>query len=211
MSVQMFLGLVFYAVASIVHLVTCYHNNEGIVHVISKFFICSSLIFFSLSTPFYTKELILALSMCLLGDMFLEFKFNKVLYGIGIFFFGLGQVSYALNFFTYYKVQMPVMLIMAILFVKLCLLFYLCQKIWSSVKHKYIIGASIYLSLIIFMSTSAFAVGKWDNYIASLIFVFSDTLIVFRVSKVVRFKYHNLWVMLTYVIAQLGMVLSLLF
>ena len=157
-----------------------------------------------------------ALLFCFLGDLFLEYSRKRKYFLAGLASFLAGHVFLGLRF-----IQDTDWAPLSQGWFYLCVLAYGAYGIFFThnllclTKKADKISVSAYCTVIIFMSLSAllriFAVPRLDFllvYLGSLVFILSDSILAINRFRR-RSRYGGLWVMLTYGIALLLIILGL--
>lgn len=161
----------------------------------------AALLLLAASGPLPSFWLIAALVFCLLGDVYLMLPGNYFIAGLTAFL--LAQLAYAADFqaglveravwtTAVFVVALPVSL-----------------RVIGAIKETAVKAAVVlYMVTISLMAGSAIASGSLIGAAGALLFVASDSMIAWDMF-VRRIPRGHLWVMVTYHLAQLGLVLAL--
>jgi len=161
----------------------------------------AALVLFSAAGGHPSFLLIAALTLCLLGDVFLMLPGNYFLAGLSAFL--LGHLAYIGLFPSAVAARLPWFLVMSAATLPVTI------PVLRSIKETGLkVGVVVYMGVICFMAGSAIASGSLLAVSGALLFVVSDALIAWDmfVRKLPR---AHFWVMVTYHIALLGLVLAL--
>jgi hypothetical protein len=206
-------GIIVSAVCSISHLVSTLTDNS-LFRRITKPLCMGSLIF--LLFTFGLKEWVIyaAVMSALLGDIFLMWSSNMIMFAVGTLFFGISHGLYisriiyligssGLNFY----------LIMGALYI--VFLIGAGSLLMKKIGTKAFLGSSYFgillleLSFIIYYAVKAPSLGIFIALFGSIFHTLSDLILSLRVLKIIRFKKSRFLTMLTYIIGQYSIALGI--
>ncbi len=206
--------LILFIVISILNFIFEIKGNKKGRYFTKPFLVPLLILFylFSVSTPNY--YILLALMGGFIGDVFLMWPEKQTFVLSGISAFLLGHVFYIILFLTSTQFLKEVHIWFYFLLIPYIVLgIYLARKLYPSMKTMKF-PATIYISVLYIMSfTSLTRIFEISYllfilpFIGSLFFIISDTILAFDMFKIHK-KYNDVYVMSTYVIAQLLIVLG---
>ena len=161
----------------------------------------AALLLFAASGDSPSPWLLVALTCCLVGDVYLMLPGDYFIAGLSAFLFG--HVAYNLTF----SAGLAERLVWFAVVAALCLPAII--PIVRALKDRLLkAGVIVYMGVICLMAGSAIATGSLVAGVGALLFIASDTLIAWDmfVKKIPR---AHLWVMVSYHVAQLFLVFAL--
>ncbi|MGI6714239.1 MAG: lysoplasmalogenase family protein [Bacilli bacterium] len=214
---KMLVALIPFVICMIVHLVFCFREHEQ-ARSITKLTLMPALGFYVLMVDRFASWLFLALLLAYLGDIFLLYKNNKTVFLAGIISFGLSHLTYMYLLLSRigwnqlpswpYLVFIPLGLVIANVF----LIDLIFKDKAGSLKPVMIIYSfllTLELAIAIYGATVRFDRFALLLIIGCLLFISSDAYIGITTFLKPASRSH-FFIMLTYLLAQVAIVVSLL-
>jgi uncharacterized membrane protein YhhN len=192
--------LIAFVILAATNWLAAWRGQTGVEYIVKPAAL-AALILFAVSGGQVSLWLMAALTLCLLGDVYLMLPGNYFVPGLVAFM--LGHVAYVAGFPGGIMERLPWSLAAAVVTLPVTI------PVLRSIKEAGLkVGVVAYMAVICLMAGSAIASGSMLAWAAALLFVVSDSVLAWDmfVRKLPR---AHFWVMITYHISQLGLVLAL--
>ncbi|HEY9869903.1 MAG TPA: lysoplasmalogenase [Candidatus Obscuribacterales bacterium] len=192
--------LLFFLMLAATNWLAAWRGQTGVEYIVKPAAL-AALILFAVSGGQASPWLMAALTLCLLGDVYLMLPGNYFIAGLVAFL--LGHVAYVVGFPGGIVERLPWSAAAAVLTLPVTI------PVLRSIKEVALkAGVVAYMAVICLMAGSAVASGSLTAAVAALLFVVSDSILAWDmfVRKLPR---AHFWVMVTYHASQLGLVLAL--
>ena len=206
-------GIIVSAVCCISHLVSTLTDNS-LFRRITKPLCMGSLIF--LLFCFGLKEWVIyaAVLAALLGDVFLMWSSNMIMFAVGTLFFGISHGLYISRIiYLIGPSGMTFYIIMGLLYI--VFLIGAGSLLMKKIGPKAFLGSSYFgilileLSFIIYYLVLSPSLGIFIALFGSIFHMLSDLILSLRVLKIIRFKKSRFLTMLTYIIGQYSIAIGI--
>ena len=212
-----------FTVLSVIHLVKCYQEKDGLADI-TKFTLMPALLLFFLAFTFLNLNsisiihilIITALIFSFLGDWALIFDSEKSIFVLGMLFFAVTQLCYiAFSIIKFSSATFPVIIGIVTALVYICGLIYQFMRMKKYLKgmKNIVIGYGILISIMSwFFLVSAIAAPSAATILAaigSILFIISDSMVAYSyfMGGIIKGRF---FIMITYILAQFLIILGVI-
>lgn len=212
-----------FAAVSVIHLIRCYQQKEGLSDITKFTLMPALLLFFSAFTFLNLNSIsiphiliITALVFSFLGDAALIFDSEKALFALGMLFFAVTQLCYIVfSVIKFPPVKFPLIIGIITALVYICGLIYQFMRMKKHLKgmKNMFIAYGLLISmmswLFVVSAVAAPSVGTVLAAIGSLLFIISDSMVAYSyfMGVIVKGKF---FIMITYIAAQFLIIIGVI-